>query len=131
MAEIKSFVVTGGLLLTALSLTASPALAQIVSAAHDDEEWNNDRQPPYAGSGWLESTGGSASVAFPSSGIDLRSWISLTEFDLSATAANDCWGYVSSASGREYALIGLSLGTGFVEVTDPADAQVVDVISGR
>jgi len=130
MAEIKGVLLTVGLLLAALSLTASPAFAQIVSAAHDDEEWNNDRQPPYGGSGWLESEGGSAPIQFPSSGIDLRGWISLTEFDPSTTAANDCWGYVSTPSGREYALIGLSLGTGFVEVTNPGGAQIVDVISG-
>ena len=130
MAEIKSIFLTVGLLLAALSLTGSPALAQIVSAAHDDEEWNDDRQPPYAGAGWLESEGGSAPPEFPRSGIDLRSWISLTEFDAGATAANDCWGYVSPQSGREYALIGLSLGTGFVEVTDPGDAQIIDVMSG-
>jgi choice-of-anchor B domain-containing protein len=118
-----------GLALLALPFSGSPADAQIVSAAHDDAEWEQDRQPPYAGAGWLESDGGSAAVDFPSSGIDLRSWISLSEFDPGTNAANDCWGYVAP-SGREYALIGLSLGTAFVEVTDPGNAQIVDVIAG-
>ena len=107
----------------------SPAQAQSVLAAHDDEEWHHDREPPYTGAGWLASQGGSPPVTFPSSGVELRSWIPVGEFDASATSANDIWGYVSP-SGREYALIGLSLGTGIVEVTDPANAQVIEVISG-
>jgi len=116
--------------LTLLALPfAAPARAQYVSAAHDDAEWENDRQPPYAGSGWLESAGGSAPVDFPRAGIDLRSWISLSEFDPATNAANDCWGYVAP-SGREYALVGLSLGTAFVEVSDPGNAQLVGVIAG-
>ncbi len=117
------------LTILALPFAGPPARAQFVSAAHDDAEWENDRQPPYAGSGWLESQGGSAPVDFPRSGIDLRSWISLAEFDPTADGANDCWGYVAP-SGREYALIGLSIGTAFVEVTDPANAQIVGVIAG-
>jgi choice-of-anchor B domain-containing protein len=118
-----------GLALVTFLAWRIPASAQVVSAAHEDEEWHNDRQPPYSGAGWLESQGGSTPVEFPSSEVALRSWIPVVDFDAAATAANDCWGYVSP-SGREYALIGLSLGTGFVEVTDPANAQIVDVLSG-
>ncbi len=121
--------IAAALTLLAVSCAGSPARAQFVSAAHDDAEWENDRQAPYAGSGWLESQGGTAPVDFPKSGIDLRSWISLAEFDPATDAASDCWGYVSP-SGREYALIGLSLGTAFVEVTDPASAQILGVIAG-
>ncbi len=121
--------VAAGLALLALPYSVTPASAQSRSAAHDDVEWELDRQAPYAGAGWLESEGGTAAVEFPSSGIDLRSWISLPEFDPATSAANDCWGYVAP-SGREYALIGLSLGTAFVEVTDPGNAQIVDVVAG-
>ncbi|MEQ1895295.1 MAG: choice-of-anchor B family protein, partial [Planctomycetota bacterium] len=42
---------------------------------------------------------------------------------------NDCWGY-TSPSGREYAIIGLSNGTGFVEVTDPGAAQLISFQAG-
>lgn len=129
MPNARSSALAVGLTLLALAYAASPANAQILSAAHDDLAWQRDRQAPYPGAGWLESEGGSAAVDFPRSGIDLRSWISLTEFDQTTDAANDCWGYVSP-SGREYALIGLSIGTAFVEVTDPANAQIVDVIAG-
>lgn len=116
------------LVLGIVAIAALPVGAQI-TALHDDSEWASDRQSPYGGAGWLESQGGSPALVFPSSGVTLRSWIPVTDFDATATSANDCWGY-TSPSGREYALIGLSLGTGIVEVTDPANAQIVDVLPG-
>lgn len=122
MAGPMRFCLALGLLLAAL-----PAVPP--AAAHEDDAWANDRQAPYAGAGWLESVGGPAPLVFPRAGVHLRSWIPVVDFGAAATAANDCWGYVSP-SGREYALIGLSLGTGFVEVTDPANAQIVDVLPG-
>jgi choice-of-anchor B domain-containing protein len=36
-----------------------------------------------------------------------------------ASSANDIWGWTDSLDGKEYALIGLSNGTGFVDITDP------------
>ncbi len=42
--------------------------------------------------------------------------------------ANDVWGYVSP-SGREYAILGLRTGTGFVDVTDPINPVVVGAIA--
>ena len=129
MAKTLSTAFAIGMALFAMPLSTRPASAQTLSAAHDDLEWELDRQVRYAGAGWLESEGGGVAVDFPSSGIDLRSWISLPEFDPETVSANDCWGYVAP-SGREYALIGLSLGTAFVEVSDPGNAQIVDVIAG-
>lgn len=40
---------------------------------------------------------------------------------------NDIWGYVSP-SGREYAILGLGNGTAFVDVTDPVNPAVVDIV---
>jgi choice-of-anchor B domain-containing protein len=129
IVDLERAFFTLALVLMVVPAPQGPAAAQVVSAAHEDSEWESDRQSPYGGDGWLESQGGSPSVAFSSAGVALRSWISLGDFDAAATSANDCWGYVSP-SGREYALVGLSLGTGFVEVTDPANAQIVDVLPG-
>ena len=39
------------------------------------------------------------------------------------------WGYVSE-SGREYAIVGLSSGTSFVEITDPGNPQILQFIDG-
>jgi choice-of-anchor B domain-containing protein len=63
---------------------------------------------------------------FPSENVSLYSHLTLA--DLGAAFAEDCWGYVSE-SGREYAIIGLSPGTGFVEITDPANPVIVDVMT--
>jgi choice-of-anchor B domain-containing protein len=116
------------LLLLGLAAAPHPAPAQVTSSAHEDSEWEADRQSAYSGEGWLESQGGSPPLAFSRSGVTLRSWLPLDEFG-SPAIANDIWGYVSP-SGREYALIGLSTGTGFVEVSDPANATVVANLPG-
>jgi choice-of-anchor B domain-containing protein len=129
LADLGRALLALALLLGVVSHPQGPVAAQVVAAAHDDAEWENDRQPAYDGDGWLASQGGTPPLSFPSAGVALGSWIPVSDFDAAATAANDCWGYVAP-SGREYAIIGLSLGTGFVEVTDPANAQIVDVLPG-
>lgn len=90
---------------------------------------DDNPQPPYGGPGWRAAAGGAPPIDFPKKGLALLSWVPPLEFDLTVPSVNDCWGYVSP-SGREYALIGLSIGTGFVEVTNPVDAQIVTVMPG-
>lgn len=53
---------------------------------------------------------------FPCNGYDLLGRVTLTQF--SAASANDIWGWTDSATGKEYALVGLNNGTAFVDVTD-------------
>jgi choice-of-anchor B domain-containing protein len=65
-------------------------------------------------------------AGFPAENVVLRSHLPTDDF-FGATFAEDCWGYVSE-SGREYAIIGLSNGTGFVEITDPDNPVIVKVI---
>ncbi len=69
----------------------------------------------------------SALAGFPSKNVALRSHLPLADFG--ASMAEDCWGYVS-ASGREYAIIGLveTDGTAFVEITDPDNPVIVEII---
>ncbi len=38
---------------------------------------------------------------------------------MSAEAGNDVWGWTDSVTGKEYALMGLANGTGFVDISDP------------
>ncbi len=66
-----------------------------------------------------------ALAGVPAQNVSLYSRISLADFN--AAFAEDCWGYISQ-SGREYAIIGLSTGTGFVEITDPANPIIVDIV---
>ena len=103
--------------------------------AHDgDDMMLRDQQVPYDGKIYHHSSdggiaGGGSDVTFPASGIELLSWIPVTQFDPANTSASTVEGYVSP-SGREYAVIGLSGGTGFVEVTDPGNAAIVGFITG-
>jgi choice-of-anchor B domain-containing protein len=69
-------------------------------------------------------TSGAGRIAFNSSNVQLLGWKTLSDFAGGNTSGNDCWGY-TSPSGREYAIIGLSNGTGFVEVTDPGNPVIV------
>jgi choice-of-anchor B domain-containing protein len=61
-------------------------------------------------------SGGTAS-GYPCKDVDLLAHIPLSTFG--SSAGNDIWGWTSPSSGREFALIGLSDGTGMVEVTNP------------
>lgn len=40
---------------------------------------------------------------------------------MGGTRANDIWGWVDPMTGSEYALVGLNVGTAFVDVTEPAN----------
>ena len=59
--------------------------------------------------------------AYPCSGYDLLGRLSLNE--MSATSANDIWGWVDVTTDKEYALIGLNNGTAFVDITDTEDLK--------
>ncbi len=98
------------------------AAAVTTALAHEDDPKAQSWEPPFVGPVWHAGDGGVAET-FESSGVQLMSWFPVTTFDPANTSANDCWGYVSP-SGREYAIVGLSNGTGFVEVTNPAQAQI-------
>lgn len=123
----------GGLLL-ATALVAP-------STAHDDDPKILDRQRPVNAPAYRSATarpggigpGGSGGgtingFVFDSDGVNLEAWLPLNQLD-GASSGNDCWGYVSP-SGREYALMGTSSSTVFVEVTNPGNPNVVAVRSG-
>jgi choice-of-anchor B domain-containing protein len=77
-----------------------------------------------------------ANPAFDAFNVTMLSQVTPQSFSTNATCtvsatnvcANDIWGYVSPG-GREYAILGLYTGTGFVDVTDPVNPFVVGAIS--
>ena len=118
------------------ALLVSPALAR----AHEGDPKILQRQPMYPGTGWrnaqLLPTGGSSGPAllqapsFPRSGVTLLAWLSLPDFGVpSGGNGNSCFGY-TSPSGREYAIMGLSTGTAFVEITQPGNPVIVAQVTG-
>lgn len=72
--------------------------------------------PPALSTGPALCTAGSAG-GFACSGISLRARVPLTS--MGGTTGNDIWGWVDDSTGREYALMGMTNGTAFVDVTDP------------
>ena len=77
--------------------------------------------PPAPDSGPAACAGGMAD-GFECSGVDLQA--RLSNATMGGTAGNDIWGWVDSSNGDEYALMGMTDGTAFVDISDP-DAPVV------
>src|SRR5688500_6686928 len=117
-----------------------PTLAALAGMAfsHDDDLKLLDHQPPVVArghslaslpggtGGWLG--GGGSNTVYDSQGVTLLSWIPLAQLG-GATNSSDCWGY-TSPSGREYAIIGVSNGTTYVEITNPVAPVVLQHIAG-
>ncbi|MEO6694157.1 MAG: choice-of-anchor B family protein [Ignavibacteria bacterium] len=53
----------------------------------------------------------------------------LKNLDIAGRYYSACWGYTAT-NGREYAILGYSGGTAFIDITDSANIREVDVISG-
>ncbi len=113
-----------------LSAIAAGALAiTTFVAGHVDDPKAKDRLPMYEGPGYRASDSSRGAPSFPASGMELLSWVTIPEIPGGNNSANDCWGYVSP-SGKEYAILGLSDGTAFFEITDPTNPSLRGVISG-
>ena len=83
-------------------------------------------QPPGdPGTGAAVCTDGVAGD-FTCSGVDLRSNLALA--DMGGTAGNDIWGWADTTTGNEYALMGMTNGTAFVDVTDPENPVYLGIL---
>ena len=63
---------------------------------------------------------------YPCSGYDLLLQMPLSTFN--ASSGNDSWGWVDTSTGKEYALVGLDIGTAFVDITNPAQAIFLGIL---
>lgn len=111
-----------GLTLVAGLVLSSTAMAQETAAVRED-----DRQVPQVPAG--EEVTEQDLAQFGRRNTELLAWLPLNKFEGVHNAGNDCWGYVSP-SGREYAIMGLESGFGFVEVTDPTNPVIIETIPG-
>lgn len=59
--------------------------------------------------------------------VELQAWLDLDSFGPGSRSGSSCWGY-TSPSGREYAIVGLSDSTAFVEVTKPTNPAIIGKI---
>jgi choice-of-anchor B domain-containing protein len=78
--------------------------------------------PPPLSTGPLPCTNGSAGD-FSCSGISLSKRVALET--MGGTQGNDLWGWVDEQTGNEYALMGLTNGTAFVDISDPESPLVL------
>lgn len=109
---------------------ATVAGSTLSARADEDVRKLADRQPPVVGSIWRQGIDAAPRGEFDSSGITMLARIPLNNFaPLVRGSGNDCWGYVSP-SGREYAIMGVEGGYGFVEVTNPSNPQIVATVAG-
>jgi choice-of-anchor B domain-containing protein len=104
------------------------ALAVLVTSCGGGGSSGSVTLPPPTGN---LSTGpatcsGSTAADFSCSGIDLRSRIPLT--DMGGTTGNDVWGWADALTGNEYALMGMTNGTAFVDVTDPENPVYLGIL---
>ena len=67
-------------------------------------------------------SGGMAGT-YPCSNVDLMSFLALA--DIGGGEANDIWGWTDSTAGKEYAIMGRTNGTSFVDISDPVNPIVL------
>lgn len=72
--------------------------------------------PPGLSTGPADCVGGNA-ADFACSGVSLRARVPFEE--MGGTAGNDIWGWFDTTAGNEYALVGMTNGTAFVDISDP------------
>ena len=97
--------------------------------AHTDDPKQTSKARKYQGEGWRASGGLATPHGFASDGVQLEAWLPIDDFAGNHDNANDCWGY-TSPSGREYAILGLECGNAVVEVSDPANPVILQMIAG-
>lgn len=122
--------------MTALA-TVAGAILSFAAPAHDDGLPGNGKVPLHArdtmrafalehhhnehlAAQSVTPCNGGVAGGFPCQNVDLLAFLPLDTFGQGN--ANDIWGWTHTGSGREFAIMGLSNGTIFVEVTDPVNA---------
>ena len=96
--------------------------------AHENDPKDTVKRIPYEGPSWRRDIDGGVAGGFDSLNVELAANITMSELD-AGQDGNDCWGY-TSPSGREYAIVGTTGGTSFIEVTQPGNPQIVGYIDG-
>jgi choice-of-anchor B domain-containing protein len=68
-------------------------------------------------------------ASYPCASVNLLSRVTLGE--MNGSYANDIWGWTDDQTGKEYALVGLSDGTSFVDVSNPTEPVFIGKLPGR
>jgi|CXWL01.1.fsa_nt_gi choice-of-anchor B domain-containing protein len=101
------------------ALVALPTPDRVTLAKHEEPPPGpRPDEPPVQG--YTPCVDGHAGD-YPCHGVDLLSFLPISAMGGTAglTTGNDVWGWTDPDSGREYALMGLSNGVSFVDISDP------------
>src|SRR5690554_2587224 len=91
---------------------------------------NSSSSPDYPEAPFPCEDGLAASV-YPCSNVDLFAHLPISELTLGHSAGvtvNDIWGWTDPQTHKEYALVGLSNGISFVDISAPENPVVVGVL---
>jgi choice-of-anchor B domain-containing protein len=78
--------------------------------------------PTHAVTGNERSCSNGSAAGFPCRGVDLKSFLPVDRIGGEGGAKlNDVWGWTDPKTGAEYALVGRTNGTAFVDVSDPTN----------
>lgn len=125
----------GGAVATAgdLAVVGQPGddggLGSAIVMRNEDGEWVSEQKLLIPGDPGLpaivaesvecDDEGGAA--GFPCSNVDILSFLPLDQIGAGrGIQTNDVWGWTDPDTGREYAIVGRTDGTSFIDVTDPA-----------
>jgi hypothetical protein len=131
--RVTTFLKTGVVTLTAALSLLGTGLGVV---AHDDSMPGNGQVPPHArdtmrafaadhhhtenlAAQSITTCVGGFAGSYPCSNVDLMAFLPLAQ--IGGGNGNDIWGWTDSTTGREYAIMGLTNGTAFVDVTDPVN----------
>jgi len=122
--ESHGFLLYLSFFLVALVLLAGPAAGATplhpIFAPHEDSEIG-EGGPTGASAEPLGPTPCSNGFAgpYPCRNVDLLSFLPLDQMGAAGQFGSDMWGWTDPQSGREYAIMAMSNGASFVDVTDP------------
>ena len=75
---------------------------------------------------------GGVAASFPCASVDLMAYLPIADLGGGfGTRVNDLWGWTDPVTGKDYALIGRSNGTAFVDVTDPLNPVHVGTLASH
>lgn len=65
---------------------------------------------------------------YPCSNYDLMAHVSIIDLGGPGAEGNDSWGWTDSTTGKEYALVGTTTGTTFVDISNPINPLIIGTL---
>ena len=122
------------ILLLCFSLFVVPALQAQDQKTHAGKTANNSGEPQ-TNSGDRQFCEAGFAGEYPCDDVDLLAFLSIRDIvdglSVFVTATNDIWGWTDPMTGVEYALVGMSSGTAFVDLSDPVNPKPIGYLVSK